>query len=263
MTHPAFAALKVLVASPDDALRAGVMAIFRERGHEVRGLLELEALLSAPLEEGVDLVVIGAGARRADTEALCRRLRADPALADLTIFAILPQPDLHDTRAIWTAGADYVSAWPFHPELIDLRLWVLEQLASLKRSCRRAETEARELHDILAVAIPDPVLLVNEQGMIVFANPAADRFFGYEEGELVGRSLQVVVPEALRDAHLAGIRQYLRTGHRALPSWTAVRLTGLHRDGREIPVEVSFGEATLGGRRVFSGVVREAYWTPK
>jgi PAS domain S-box-containing protein len=257
MGHPAYAALKVAIISPDAELRSGVSEILRERGHDVQGLGDAEALLATRLGDSVDLVVVGAGPRRADAVSLVQRLRADPDLAHLTILALLPQPDLHDSRAIWAAGADYVAAWPFHPELIDFRLWVLEQLAALKRACRRAESEARELHDILATAIADPVLLINERGVIVFANPAADAVFGYASGELVGRSLQVVVPEALRDSHVAGLRRYVESGRRALPSWTAVRLRGLRRDGHEFPVEVSFGEATLGGRRVFSGVLRD------
>ena len=257
MNHAAFAALKVVVVSPDEEQRAGVTRILRERGHEVQGLADAEPLLATPLGEGVDLVVIGAGPKAADARALCQQLRADPDLAHLTILVLLPQPDLRDTRSIWTAGADYVSSWPFHPELIDFRLWVLEQLAALKRNSRRAERQARELHDILANAIADPVLLVNEQGVIVFTNPAAEVAFGYAPGGLVGRSLQVIVPQRLRDAHVAGLRRVVETGRRGLPSWTGVRLQALHRDGREFPVEVSFGEATLGGRRVFSGVLRD------
>lgn len=257
MGHPAFAALKVVVASRDDEQRSEVVRILRERGHEVQGVEDAEPLLATPLAESVDLVVLGNGGRRSAVQALCRRLRAEERLAHLTILVLLPQPDLHESRAVWTAGADYVAAWPFHPELIDLRLWVLEQLAALKRSARRAERESRELHDILATAIADPVLLVNEQGVVVFANPAAEQAFGYAPDDLVGRSLQVIVPEGLRDAHVAGLRRYVETGVRVLPSWTGVRLRALHRDGHEFPVEVSFGEATLGGRRVFSGVLRD------
>jgi PAS domain S-box-containing protein len=111
--------------------------------------------------------------------------------------------------------------------------------------------------EALASSAPDAILTIDERSRILFANPATERLFGYGVDELLGRSLTVLIPEAMRDRHRAGIARYLSTGRRNVP-WTGVQLPALHKDGHEFPVEISFGEfVDEDGRRVFSGFVRD------
>jgi PAS domain S-box-containing protein len=111
--------------------------------------------------------------------------------------------------------------------------------------------------EALAESAPDAILVIDEDSVILSANPATERVFGYAPDELVGRQLSVLIPERLRAAHHRGITRYLRSGRRNIP-WTGVELPGLHKDGREFPVEVSFGEFIDDtGRRVFSGFMRD------
>ena len=111
--------------------------------------------------------------------------------------------------------------------------------------------------EALAESAPDAILTIDEASIILSANPATERVFGYTPEEIVGRPLTVLIPERMRSAHDAGISRYTRTGKRNIP-WTGVQLPALTRDGREIPVEISFGEfRDETGRRVFSGFVRD------
>ena len=100
----------------------------------------------------------------------------------------------------------------------------------------------------LVEAAPDIVLSVGADGLIDFAGPQVDRL-GYEPHELVGRSVEQLVPARLRDAHRAH-----RTGFAAAPATRSMGaglpLFALHRDGREIPVEVSLGPASGGATTV-------------
>ncbi len=93
---------------------------------------------------------------------------------------------------------------------------------------------ARHLLD----AAPDPIIVANERGEIVFANSQVKETFGYEPAELLDRPLEVLLPERFR----AGHKQH-RDGFSAAPRPRAmgagIPLYGLHRDGREFPVEVS------------------------
>ena len=64
------------------------------------------------------------------------------------------------------------------------------------------------------------------------------------------------MPEFMRKLHENGFRRYLITGERHV-NWQGNEFTGLRKNGQEIPVEVSFGELTMNGHRVFTGFIRD------
>lgn len=111
--------------------------------------------------------------------------------------------------------------------------------------------------EALADSATDAIVIIDEASTITFANPAVEHIFGYSRAELIGQSLDVLMPERLRGAHHRGITRYLQTGRRNI-SWSSVALPGRRKDGSEVPLEISFGEF-IGedGRRVFSGFMRD------
>jgi PAS domain S-box-containing protein len=116
------------------------------------------------------------------------------------------------------------------------------------------ESEARSR--IVMETVADAVVTVDMGGKILFVNGAAGRVFGYAAEEMLGRDLTMLMPEYMRRLHEEGMRRYVETGVRHI-SWEGVELPGLHRAGHEVPLEVSFGEFSLNGRRYFTGVIRD------
>jgi len=116
--------------------------------------------------------------------------------------------------------------------------------------------KAEEGYRVMIETASDAVVCMDEGGAILLANPATMGVFGYEPAELIGKPLTMLMPEFLRKVHDDGLRRYLATGQRHL-NWQGTELTGLHKDGQEFPVEVSFGEVTADGRRIFTGFVRD------
>lgn len=120
----------------------------------------------------------------------------------------------------------------------------------------RAVKESEDRFRTLAQTASDAIITIDEHSVIIFANPAAEQVFGYTVQEILGRDLTMLMPEYLRHLHKAGIARYARTGKHHI-SWEAVELPGLHKDGREIPLEISFGDFIRNERRFFTGVARD------
>jgi PAS domain S-box-containing protein len=124
---------------------------------------------------------------------------------------------------------------------------------------KRAEEELKTSeakHRVIVEAASDAVISMDESGSILLANPATARIFGYNPAELIGKPLTILMPEFMRKLHEAGFRQYLATGQRHL-NWQGAEVTALRKNGKEFPVEVSFGEMISNGHKVFTGFIRD------
>jgi two-component system cell cycle sensor histidine kinase/response regulator CckA len=119
-----------------------------------------------------------------------------------------------------------------------------------------SETRQASLLELAADSVSDGIVAIDEESTIVFANPALAKIFGYLPAELAGQKLTLLMPETLKHAHRLSVRRYVTTGERRL-SWKGVELPGLHKSGRQIPLEISFGEILQDGRHMFVGVVRD------
>ncbi len=124
---------------------------------------------------------------------------------------------------------------------------------------KHAEEDRRtseEKHRVIIEAANDAVISMDERGAILLANPATRRIFGYDPVEIVGKPMTILMPEMMRKLHEDGFKRYLTTGKRHL-NWQGVEVTAQRKDGQEFPVEVSFGELTSDGHKVFTGFIRD------
>ncbi len=115
---------------------------------------------------------------------------------------------------------------------------------------------AREaLFRLIADSLPDGVLVVDDAGLITLANPQAEQQFGYSRGELVGQSIDLLLPPSHRKAHSGDPDGFL-TMTAAHPSPPSLELFGRRRCGAEFPVEVRFRPlTTTHGTAVLAVVV--------
>lgn len=111
-----------------------------------------------------------------------------------------------------------------------------------------------ELAPDIVERAPDAIVVVDEAGMIVAANRRTEDLFGHEPADLLGTPIETLVPLAFRAAHVAHREQYIRAP-RARPMGMGMTLRGLHRDGREIPIEIALSPFdTADGLRVIASV---------
>ena len=109
---------------------------------------------------------------------------------------------------------------------------------------------------IIAETASDAILTIDQDSTILFVNRATEKIFGYTKDEMLGQQLTMLMPDYLRHLHKAGITRYVETGKRHI-DWEGVALPGLHKSGKEIPLELSFGEFTKDGKHFFTGIARD------
>ncbi len=119
----------------------------------------------------------------------------------------------------------------------------------------RKQTERAQVHKIVEAA-PDPVLLVGNNGVIAFANSAAQSTFGYTLHELHGWNVDNLVALKNRSGHVHARHVFgiSRTQH---PIDLNKPLTAVHKDGTEFPVEISLSPIRMDGQPVVIASIRD------
>lgn len=118
----------------------------------------------------------------------------------------------------------------------------------------RTQAEAR-LRELLEVA-PDAIVEVDREGRIVLLNKATEKLFGYAREELLGTSVETLLPEALRDRHVMHRAEYL-SNPSTRPMGQGLTLSARRRDGSELPVEVSLSPIRIGDSFTVMAIVRD------
>lgn len=83
--------------------------------------------------------------------------------------------------------------------------------------------------------LADAVVIADGEGTIVLWNGAAERLFGWNADEAMGQSLDLIIPERLRERHWAGYRATMATGHTSYGG-RLLEVPAQHRDGRTLSI---------------------------
>jgi PAS domain S-box-containing protein len=138
----------------------------------------------------------------------------------------------------------------------------LEYIAAIRditqhKQQEQALRQSEERYRTLAETATDVILTIDQTSTILFVNRAVEKAFGHTPAEIIGQKITLLMPERMRHRHEEALRRYLATGEKRI-SWNAASLPGLHKDGREISLDVSFAEMGTGDERFFSGILRDA-----
>jgi PAS domain S-box-containing protein len=101
---------------------------------------------------------------------------------------------------------------------------------------------------------PDAIIVSDARGRIVYANAQTSAMFGYERGELLGRTVETLVPEELRNRHVQHRRQYNKQP-KTRPMGLHLDLIARRKDGSRFPVEISL--SPMHGGALVTAMVRD------
>jgi PAS domain S-box-containing protein len=135
-------------------------------------------------------------------------------------------------------------------------IWRLRQQTSGRNAADRHLHDAETRFANIVDAAMDPIVTVDESQRIVVFNAAAEQAFGRTRSEVIGRSLDILIPERFRHLHRRHVERFGMTGTTARRMGTSV-LWALRADGDEFPIEASISQHVDGGRRFYTVILRD------
>jgi PAS domain S-box-containing protein len=223
---------------------------------------ELPAVTLVPLQLGLhgEIGVIVTGSQRLDfprqTERLVLSVAVNQAAIGLQESSLLSAQMLVtrelDQRVAERTAELAASNEELRKEIVERKSVegkLLQEEAGLKRS---EAYKAAILDSSL-----DCIVAMDHEGCITEFNPAAERTFGFQRADVIGKHLgEVIVPAHLRERHRAGFSRHLATGESRVLG-RRIEMSALCADGREIPVELAITRIVEDGPASFTGFLRD------
>ena len=172
-------------------------------------------------------------------------LRALALAATLTIIGTLGWLLLRYSRY---AAAQQVDSNALRQANVDLK-------ERIQTGARDALATSERLRSIIDSAV-DGIIVIDQTGLIESFNPAAERLFGYQRAEVLGRNVSMLMPSPYHEEHDGYLHRYLTSGNAKIIG-VGREVTARRCDGSTFPVHLSVGEMAVDGAPKFTGILHD------
>jgi len=125
---------------------------------------------------------------------------------------------------------------------------------------RRSESALREsearLASIIGIAA-DAIVSIDEQQRITIFNLGAEQTFGYSAGEVLGKPIDILIPEGVREIHRRHVEEFGRSAIMARRTGERGRVSGRRSNGEIFPADASISQVQVDGTRIYTAVLRD------
>ncbi|MCH7818141.1 MAG: PAS domain S-box protein [Candidatus Marinimicrobia bacterium] len=130
------------------------------------------------------------------------------------------------------------------------------KIISLKKLDSTNSNFSEDLHNSVVESAPDAIISINSRGNIIYWNKSAERLFGFSKYEILGSSLTKIIPRRFRNDHIEGLNRALTSSISKIKG-KAMQLIGLHKYGKEFPIEITLSTGFTDNMRYFTGIIRD------
>lgn len=234
-----------------------------------RSLIEsnIDALMTTDLSGIISDVnqqmVILTGRARAELIGMpCRNFFTDPVRVDCAINRVLVEKKVNNYELIARAqdGKETIVSYNF-ATFLD-RNGQLEGVFATARDISERKVAETQLFEseaqtkaILAAAV-DAIIIIDAKGTIESLNTATETLFGYAASEMVGQNVKMLMPAPYKAEHDGYLKNYTTTGVKKIIG-IGREVVGLRKNGNTFPMDLAVSEVQTGGRRLFTGIVRD------
>ncbi|OKL40417.1 sensor histidine kinase [Pontibacter flavimaris] len=245
--------------------------------------IESRTRLKAIIETAVDgiITIDGRGIMESANPAAARIFGYEPEeMIGQNVSMLMPEPDhsLHDgyiARYIKTGVGQIIGKgrevlgkkktgklFPFFLSIAEVKLedktiftGLVHDITDLKKTEERLRESENRINSIIQTAV-DGIITIDTRGVIEMVNPAAARLFQYEERELIGQKINMLMPEPDRSLHDNYMQHYHETGEKRIIG-IGREVSGLKKNGMVFPLYLSISEIYLTDRKVYTGFVHD------
>ncbi|MFC6998210.1 sensor histidine kinase [Rufibacter roseus] len=154
------------------------------------------------------------------------------------------------------------TVFPFLLSISEVRLHdkqiftgIVHDISNLKKAEAALRESENKITSIIQAAV-DGIITIDTRGIMEMVNPSAAKLFGYDPEELLGKSINMLMPEPDQSRHDKYIHNYETTGHRKIIG-IGREVTGLRKDGSTFPFYLSISEVQLADRKVYTGFIHD------
>ncbi|MFA8442770.1 CheR family methyltransferase [Yoonia sp.] len=137
----------------------------------------------------------------------------------------------------------------------ELILLAIEDVTAVKQAAQEIMDREARLRAILDAA-PEAIVTIDDHGIIGSFSPAAEEIFGYRAAEIIGKNVNILMPDQDRRHHDGYMTRYLNTGEARIIG-RGRDMDGLRKDGTTVPIRLLISELELDGERHFLGILQD------
>ncbi len=189
--------------------------------------------------------------------AFADRYRAQTRASPVIVALFKDTPSM-DVGRLFDRGMDGVIVPPLTLLHLQCGLKGALQLASGRTALLTEEATPNsdaKMKAILETTV-DGIITIDERGIIESFNKSAEDIFGYSAQEVIGKSINLLMPASYAEEHDSYLRSYRETGHRKIIG-IGREVQGLRKNGEVFPMDLAVSEIHLDGVRHFTGIIRD------
>jgi len=225
--------------------------ILTQNNYTVKRVEGDDCSFSTIVSQGPDLVLLSANVSKMDPFELLDRLKEDKRTIDTPVIFTTLVEDI-ETRTKVIKSSDDLILEPFDEQEVVARIERQITVSKVRMALRESEAK---FQSVMESAI-DAIISADSKGRILSWNKAAAAIFGHTEAEVLGKPIEIIIPERFRKAHGEGIKRVTSGGPSHVIGKT-VELAAICKNGDEIPVELSLATWFLDEKRYYTGIIRD------